>query len=68
MSFYTTTHQKRQWGERGEKTACHLFALIQDRTSEGREGSANAHVCLCGSVCPAHEGTGFGGSFLNFLY
>lgn len=56
MSFYTTAHQKRQWGEKEEKTACHLFALIQDRTREWMEVFANMHVWMCVCLCVVGEG------------
>ena len=77
---FTQPHIKKDSGGTEEKTACHLFALIQDRT-EGGTGSLWECVCVivCVRVCVfltyvcmfctwADEGIGFQGYFLNVLY
>ena len=38
----------RNAGRERQKTACHLFALIQDRIEEGIWGSVCVSLCVCG--------------------
>lgn len=47
---FTQPHIKKDSGGREEKTACHLFALIQDRT-EGGTGKLKVCVGVCVCVC-----------------
>lgn len=55
---FTQAHIKKDSGGREEKTACHLFALIQDRT-KGGTGRLCECVCvlLMVLVCPACKQT-----------